>query len=98
MKTASVLDLAAQHLDTVLEAHRENASAKKVMVGREWRNHYSTSMGCHPTEVSERNQYLKEKGVTGASFLPDGRLEFRSREGMLKTAKAFHKANFDEVR
>lgn len=39
----------------------------------------SLAAGCHPSQVKEFNAHLASAGIQGATYKPDGTLEFSSR-------------------
>lgn len=51
--------------------------------------------GCHPSQVASMNEYLHKRGVVGANFRPDGKVEFRTRRARRDFCKARGLVDFD---
>ena len=60
-----------------------------ISESRPWK---SQSAGCHPSQHKEWNQQLKEHGIAGAEYQPDGTLECSSRKARRDVLKSrgFH--------
>ena len=51
----------------------------KITNEKTGRGYLSRAMGCHPDQVAERNDQLREHGIVGAEYQADGQLEITSR-------------------
>jgi len=65
---------------------------KPISEKRPW---VSQSLGCHPSDVKEHNQSLKEMGIVNAGILPDGRAIAYSEKGRNQLLKAYDRFDRD---
>lgn len=63
-----------------LGAPQTNRAYEKPLIG--------SAAGCHASQVPAMNAFLEEKGVSGARFLPDGRVRFESRQARNEFCRA----------
>ena len=65
--------------------------AKAISEKKPW---VSNSLGCHPSQVKEHNEALKELGVKNAYIREDGRAVAHSDKGRNELMKAY--GSFDK--
>lgn len=93
----TIAELAREHDESCAKAQQGKCSGARnlgsaIQESRPWR---SQSLGVHPVQVAERNQRIRQAGIRGAEYRPDGVLETTSTKARKSTLKLFGATDFD---